>query len=39
MKVRKKLMYDIVFWVFTALTLSCYGWAIYCLVRWIVGMF
>lgn len=39
MKVRKKTMYDVVFWTFVAITIVCYFWGLYSLVRLIISLF
>ena len=39
MKIRKKTMYDVVFWTFVAITIVCYFLGLYSLVRWIISLF
>lgn len=39
MKVKKRTMYNIVFWFFVIITCVCYFWGAFSLVRWIVSLF
>ena len=39
MKIKSKTAYKVVFWLFVAITVICYVWSLYSLIRAIVGLF
>lgn len=39
MEVKKKTMYKIVFYSWAAITVICYVWGLFSLVKWIVSLF